>query len=140
MKPKKSATDKFFERVILSGYTREDFANLMDYGYCATWCGSMINFRGIGGHNTRYSKRKVPYGIFQERTAHSWAYRKYVGAVPKGMQVHHKCRNPACVLPSHLELKTQLEHAKDHIVLGPQKMRASTPCQPKRRYKTKKAA
>lgn len=35
--------------------------------------------------------------------AHLWAYRRYVGPVPAGMELDHTCRNRACINPHHLE-------------------------------------
>lgn len=35
--------------------------------------------------------------------AHRWAYEFFIGPIPKGALLDHKCRNRACCNPFHLE-------------------------------------
>lgn len=37
------------------------------------------------------------------------------GAIPNGMVVRHKCDNPNCINPEHLELGTPYENAMDRL-------------------------
>lgn len=43
-------------------------------------------------------------------TGHSYAYRRYVGGVPKGLTLDHLCELKTCVNPQHLEPVTQSEN------------------------------
>lgn len=45
--------------------------------------------------------------------AHRFSWERTNGKIPPGMQVMHKCDNPACVRPGHLELGTNLDNIID---------------------------
>jgi hypothetical protein len=67
---------------------------LIDDG-CWLWQGPRAN-KGYGQHSFAN----------KNRSAHTWAYVFFRGAVPNGMEVDHICFTPACVRPSHLQLLT----------------------------------
>lgn len=43
-------------------------------------------------------------------SAHRLAYELLVGLIPLDLEIDHKCRNPVCVNPSHLEPVTHREN------------------------------
>lgn len=44
---------------------------------------------------------------------HRFVYEECYGFIPEGMVVRHKCDNPACINPEHLELGTQKDNIHD---------------------------
>lgn len=50
--------------------------------------------------------------------AHRVAYAEFVGPVPDGLVVRHKCDNPPCINPDHLEVGTQADNARDMVERG----------------------
>lgn len=66
---------------------------------------------------------KNGYGSFRlERkatSAHRFAYRLANGEWPAaGLLIRHKCDNPRCVCPSHLELGSHVDNARDMVERG----------------------
>lgn len=57
------------------------------------------------------------YGMFRmdgkTRRAHRVAHEMYVGPIPNGQSVLHRCDNPTCVNPQHLALGTPKDNADD---------------------------
>jgi len=53
------------------------------------------------------------YGEFRDKgrltSSHRWAYQRFTGPIPKGLQIDHCCRpkpNKSCCNPAHLEVVT----------------------------------
>lgn len=58
------------------------------------------------------------YGNFRGIVASRASWILFVGTIPEGLYVLHKCDNPSCVNPKHLFTGTQKENIQDCIRKG----------------------
>lgn len=94
----KAAADRFWNRVQKSEY-------------CWNW---------IAGKSSGYGTLRV---LGQNIKAHRFSYLIHKGEIPAhdsyhGLVVMHKCDNPACVNPEHLELGTCGDNNRDRHIKG----------------------
>ena len=65
------------------------------------------NAKGYGQFHVRVNGKRTT------EKAHRAAYRLHYGVSPVGKIVRHKCDNPSCVNPEHLELGTHQDNVND---------------------------
>ncbi|MEX3914829.1 HNH endonuclease signature motif containing protein [Paraburkholderia sp. BR10872] len=61
----------------------------------------------------------------KSNSSHRTSYLSFVGPIPSGLLVCHRCDIPECCNPHHLFLGTDLENTRDKIKKG--RFRAGTP-------------
>lgn len=79
--------------------------SVVDASGCRLWTG--------GGLVSGYGEVAIQ-GV-RHRT-HRLSYETFVGPVPDGYYVCHRCDVPACISPEHLFLGTVLENTRDSVV------------------------
>lgn len=78
--------------------------------YCWEWAGSRKSKRyGTLHINGRY------LGI------HRLAYETWVGPIPEGLVIRHKCDNTWCINPDHLETGTHADNSRDMVARNRQR-------------------
>lgn len=81
---------------------------------CWGWSGTKDRhgYGTLSGRRHNGEFRKSP------EKAHRVSYEMAFGVIPDGLVVRHKCDNPECTNPEHLELGTQSDNMKDCAIRG----------------------
>jgi HNH endonuclease len=74
---------------------------------CFIWMGA-LNYNGYGKMGIGHSSE----GTLRMQYAYIVAYEHFVGPVPEGLVLDHKCRMKCCVNPDHLEPVTYAENTR----------------------------
>lgn len=87
-------------------------------GQCWEWTGGTNGVGpGLGHGKIRECRREGQLrGKFHYAHRLSWEIAN--GPIPDGLCVRHKCDNPKCVRPEHLELGTKRENTQDMMSRG----------------------
>jgi hypothetical protein len=71
---------------------------------------------------TSHKLTKAGYAMYsingKEIYMHRYIYKQKYGKIPVGMEICHKCDNPACINENHLFLGTHLDNMKDRTLKG----------------------
>lgn len=71
-------------------------------------CWEWTAYRDRDGYGKFFTHKRNGYAV--KEYAHRWAYARWVGDIPEGMEIDHLCRNRGCVNPGHLEAVTKREN------------------------------
>lgn len=74
------------------------------YSGCWLWIGRVSEF-GYGVMVFAERRRRVTRVL----------YEMFIGGIEQGWEVHHKCRTPACINPSHFECLNSVDHHAQHL-------------------------
>lgn len=65
-----------------------------------------------------YGRFRIPGSRRHTENAHRIAYSLVNGKIPTGLLIRHKCDNPRCCNPAHLETGTIADNSRDMVERG----------------------
>ena len=91
-----------------------------------TGCWNTYEIDNIEGYT--YQRFEID-GKIKRIGIHRVAYMVFIGDIPKGHCVMHKCDNRRCVNPDHLTTGTKKQNSEDMVAKGRQYLRKGRPLQ-----------
>ena len=109
-----SEQERFWEKVDKNGRNPK-------FPDCWEWTG--YSTKGYGMFKVTNNKKA------KNVSTHRYSWEKANETkIPKGLQVCHKCNNPLCVKPSHLEIGTHSHNMRYSVLYGNNKQSRKTHC------------
>lgn len=114
-------------RVLAKGFCSTHYKRFMKYGdpLLKQEPRKPINFKVSNSgcfECTSHSKNKNGYAMTcangKAIGVHRFIYQEMLGEIPKDLVVRHKCDNPSCINPEHLELGTVADNNNDRDKRG----------------------
>lgn len=99
------------------------FVDVLGVGECWLWNARSKHPYGYGSFSM-----KNPYGAWRGYCSHRAVWLLFVGPIPEGLHVRHKCDNPPCCNPNHLELGTHQQNMQDRADRGTHPFSKATHC------------
>lgn len=78
---------------------------------CIIWLGNLSKVNGYGF--SFYGS--VKDGSFRRSTIHNLVYEQFVGPIPDGCEIDHKCKVRSCVNPDHLRAVSHAENMETAV-------------------------